>query len=415
MKQKALVPNAHSKPQRFLALYTLGMLALLVGLGMCMEPPRPLLERMGVQRTGTNGAELFIDAVDLITQKQHAEATRWLRNLNDEPTDPPYGLAPNVSRTTVRQRITEVVLRAHPKVVEGNRLGFAPLRRHQGPETLFPELSEFRTATHAVSAAIHELYARGDGKLATELLREWTLALDQYPNRNLITFLVQVACHSILLARVEPLLRNISRTDAQTLLNMRVPMLNDPSFLGKVFAGEYEFMRAYSESPEVKEYFSEKSPPPSPELIREALALCQRHTENFRLLFEQPEITWYQGALALDEALEIQGRDDAAAALAVSFIPPGSNVVQTFLRIRTQWRLFRLAARAQLFSWENERLPAVLSDFVPEDERTDPINGKPFVYRPLSHWFELESEGLPGKGPITLRTRQMRELRNDSP
>ncbi len=331
----------------------------------------------------------------------------------------------------VQRRFVGAFGRALTTVYAGNEKAVWNPREKQDSASLFPEYASFKSVAKLFAADAYVHFADGDSKGATaELLQGYTFAC-RIGGSNLISELVSIACRSIILAAFDGQLARLSQKDAQQLIAYADAALEQPNSYSKALASERDMSIASidlllknpatlagGDSPPGGSLDAvAKLSPRDREAARTGLAngISEFYAKLIGRL-DEDESTW---ASAKDNddlppmPASVNSVQDLVDVLVRVFLPVHEQATKAVLKARSQLRLLDLHGRVIDFRWKHNRLPAELSDAVPEKLIHDPMGIGPFRYELTADGYRLYSKGLPGTGPIELKYRKQPGLPAD--
>lgn len=388
--------------------------------------------------TGRNGYEEYAEAAKLTSiplfgpyeglYTNPAGVTSWPGD--DDSVDPAWReLANRLKGMTYLEIKREEIDRFGQALVlvrAGNLKPVYDPRPRLTPETVFPELSQFRQISRLFAAECYVRFGDGDSAAGTKSLMDG-LAFNYYiSGGSLIASLVGVAGSSILFRAFEPRLPQLSIHDCRDIETISGQILAAP--MGLVVGLEVErksttelMASAFRSTAGLKDLKAllvsdtdEKSDPFKD--VQTDLASAQpadfvrwgsEASDAVKSLYGgleqkllQPEAKWVGSDD--DMKLLMSQHSPVVNALLNALMPSWDHVMSAFAKQRTQLRLLALHGKVLEYKWQHNKLPDHLADAVDAAGCQDPLSGREFGYTRKGDGYRLFSYGSKSTGEIEL-------------
>lgn len=267
-------------------------------------------------------------------------------------------------------------------------------------DTLFPELTNFRTIAIGLTESAYYEVAHGNPSRGTSMLIE-TSRFCERMDSTLIGFLVGAAMEAIVLRQIQVLLPRLPISELSRLEDLATFMIRDTGRLERTIVSEAEMAKqsmadpksiidGYLEDYEFATRLKNSSPQELKAMLDRFTAVTDHRTSVILQMFKKPEGEW-------KEELQEESEFDALT-------PVFASVFGSMARTRTQWRLVRLATKIESYRWEHGQLPVQLGDCAPKEWLSDPLSGKAFKYGVISPLeYEVYSEGGLNLGRVDIK------------
>ena len=387
-----------------------------------------LLGKVIPEWTGANGYEEYIlaaTAADDLGSQQYRYYAR-----------PPVGIQGTVAKPTwilnSPNHLEEdgMVARRYSEVYRLVRMGndkqvVYPVKPITA-STLFPELSVFRSIPVLFASSAYWHLGNGEEAQGGRDLSDALQFCLKQPDGLLLQYLVR---NSMMRSMVKPILDQLSsfsQADCEKFAALFSQFIDSPSrIIDSYKSSELSMVMTANEVIAGREKLGAKdellaklSKQLSQEDVRQITQYfaAKQDSEEKPLfdLLSRPESEWGT-PVAPGQSLDFVSMFPNASQAAIAYMEvigpifdqlgpeiPTPDTVSMYAHYRTQIRLMVLTLKVASFRWEFDRLPEKLTDAVDLESATDPLNGKLFVYRKVGETYEINSEGLKGKGRIDL-------------
>jgi len=405
------------------------------------SPPSDLLTQIGIQRTGTNGYEEYLDAGTLVNRVsvdidtaptredqeavelriRRAEAQIRAAKTEEERWEAELELSSaRAELQRIRPLVGTTLIQRQRALVEGNRQiwelvrkGNAKVVRNPRSEykwdTLIPELAAFRKLIRFARQKAAYEFASGRGDLAVETLTEAYIFTSNVPASSLIFHLSKGAMFAILHRALDQWLpslpsRGLDRLEAAVAwplgtIDALTAYENEMDFVtGVVSAVINDPHERYDLDEDAIREIRALSDAQRKSIVQLATARFRQYRQLARQIFSQPESTWPTASIDLPS-------DKSLNAVISEMLMPAFLPGNLEARLRAQARVGILSIRAVRHRWETGSFPRQISDFVSAEDAKDPLSGKSFELISRGTGIEIRSPGVPSTGPIGLTYR----------
>lgn len=374
--------------------------------------PRSVAQQIGLVRTGKNGYEEYVLAVDRLQFHPQAQA---LAEFKEAKAGTSLGRARKVS-----QAFADVLA----LVDQGNKKPVFDPRAKLDESSTFPEYTGFREIARVIGADAYAKLADGNSVAATDAVIRGFEFTDKVGRGVLIANLVTFASRAIVMASLDGYTLQFSQRDAKRLaayldeLLAREPMLASgiraegmwgSNYLRRLAqpgtpADELGLLNALYEEPDewAKPFiskFNALTEPQKRDAYRQAAADLEDTVRGVLKVILGPESDWGNAALEPEP-------NDVPSFIAVSLMPVFAQAISAEQKTRAQIRLLRLHLLITSFRWEHRRLPESLSQLQAPEAVRDPLGGE-FQYEVRGESsYRLYSKGTKAIGEIDLLYRR---------
>lgn len=384
------------------------------------DPPKSLLARVAPSPTGRNGYEELLRAADLVEssrlwkrveqQGDAATLAEKRRVLQDKPIAQALAL--------VRQGLNKPVF--SPR--EFDKLTY---------ETLLPELGPFRSLARLLKLQQYVFLADGKTPEALGNARQGLRLGRVVQTDTLISGLVGIAISTICVRSLGNHLDQLSARDCETLFQISLEWLQQPSLHMKMLEMERDHARRNLAL--IREDLKKRGLPAvqglfdlsaeeqanaapileqlkSPEGIERLAAEADRKLDAFfeRQLAETRKPRWER---AYPDPKQID--DSSPSGWAVKLMAPAMNRVDdAYGREEAHVRVLACHAAIRRYRWEHGKLPGGLEELNLGELAVDPFTGRPLQYEVKGIRYRLTSVGAPadaddpnavnGRRPVTV-------------
>ncbi len=378
---------------------------------------QPMFSKIISNPTGRNGYEEYVRAAEIASTPEFSEYLNLLPlwALADKAQiDWPQGVESSDPDLLVRRKWNDRFRDCLGLLEQGNRKSVVEPRDQIMPETIFPEMSQFRKLARLEANAAHVAFADGQSGVAVSHLEEAiTFSTKLDTGVTLISRLVGVACGGIALAELDDHWAQLSINDAHELRGYLGGLLKAPNSLVNSMKGERQ-----AEANAVGELFTNPKASSdgwlgSENLSKQILNLSAADAQQAQAdtnskigefydsvdaTLNGPESNW----LNFKDPPDAGPKDSLGAKLADIVRPVIRQALIAHMRDRTRYRLAYLTATAIEYRWINGRLPDKIEQFTTKDERLDPSSGKSFVYAREGSWFKITREAKDDLGNVSI-------------
>lgn len=418
------------------------MLAIAAAIVSLLAQGSPkLTDRVFSTLTGENGYEEYVKAADIVDTPQfHLYLDPSPDVLDQAVRDDPKvsGLAQklkSMSLLAVRQEAVQRFGPALELVRKGNLKNVYDPRSDITPETIFPELRNFKYLARLFTFESYVRFAEGNPSAGTKALLDGLVFSYNISGGCAISSLVGVATSAIVLASVEERLPMFSVSDCSRARSLAQEALKAPrqlrkaleverklttSILDEVFAkpdllykiaGDGD-QRTTDRLKTVVAALRTHGPQEAAKWKRDVADAINQHYLTVAELLKRPEYQWFGAESDPDSSVPL-GSDPVVKSLLESVMPFTPQILQAEAKLRTQFRLLSLHAAVLEFKWKSGHLPKNLGEAVTSAESQDPLANAPFHFEPHGSSYRLYSQGNTATGPIELKYRRVSDSAAD--
>lgn len=385
------------------------LVPLFFALSIAPVQQKSIWTEMNLKRTGGNGYEDYLDAVDEF--RKSAIGPILLDRVRANRLNP-----------TDLQLCRIIAERMRPvlsKIEQGNaKRVFEPVAEFDS-KTTFPQYSVFKDIVKAVQASMQVDFAAGSTSSAIRQCLSTMQFVDNTSRGVLISSLMGIALQQIAFATLSRNWGQLSVPDA-----LKIEQFVNQFFLrpnGAIETLRFEFCSLARmlrhempsmKTDDLKEWIGSEDDPDSDgeQFLKQwgAVPASQRHSicnraatellkqaAEFERILLQPEKAWVAPEFPTIGGMEGQ--------LIEIVSPLHPLVLNMAARNRTQMRLLRLHAVIRQYRFEHDRLPESLARLNKPLEIQDPLAGESFIYEPKADLtYELYSKGSQQTGRIDL-------------
>jgi hypothetical protein len=304
-------------------------------------------------------------------------------------------------------------------------------RTSLSPGTTFPELATFRSLTRLFVSESYVKFADGDSSAGTKSLMDGLAFNYHISGGSVIASLVGVAGSSIVFRAFESRLPSLSVKDCRDIQTISTQILAAPMGLKaglemerklnmstianafKSLANLKDFEKGFSSDEDQKDDGPTKAidaqlknaqPADFARWAQEAPNAVSDLYLGLESKLDLPDAKWFG---AEDDTSLLKSQHSPIVAAIVGAISPSwDGLLAAVARQRTQLRLLALHGMILEYKWENNKLPAKLSDAVAAASCQDPLSGQSFVYERKADGYRLYSRGIKATGQIELNYRR---------
>jgi hypothetical protein len=361
-------------------------------------PKTSIFSQVVPKPTGRNGYEDLVLAAELLSNTpvfQKAKETSTLAQKRAVLSDR------NVSRVfqLLNQGLKKPVLQPRENVTFS---------------TLLPELQLFRDVARLL--AMQQYVQLADGRIP-EALATARMGI-RFGNviqmDTLIHGLIGIASSTICITPLGRHLDQLSARDCNTLYQICLEWLNQPSPQRAVLAGERKWMRtsliemretAKKEGPKKAAALLGVEPgtidtyqdliPKSPEALDQLFVEVDKRMDQFYdlILRELEKAPWER------KGVELPQQGDVPGALVGMLIPSYQSVDRAYIQEQARIQLLACHAAIRAYKWEHDRLPPNLHVLNLGDLARDPFTGEWLRYETKGLRYTLTSIGPPAGNP----------------
>ena len=405
------------------------MIALLAALCLAGTPGfqgKTLLEQIVPKPTGANGYEEYLRAADIVSS---ANMLYWwpetIAEWQDDPGTPKTNdLAKRLKAMSVLQIRREALARfgtALNLVRQGNAKPVFYPRPSIGLESQFPdELARFKDLARLAVAAAYVYDSDGASTRATEVLLDCLVMADNISPGPRLQLLTGSAMQAMVLSAFESRLNRTSLPEALRIAAFVSDRLNRPPVVVRSFKDDAKFQLGVIDqmltrpkeggeallSKEAGVAVAALTASERADLVHRVRAKYEAHVESIMLRLQGPESEWIffdPDTPEPENEIRVSSVEELADSFFGVLILFDDATCTRAARVRTQFRLLRLAARVVAFRWQHDRLPSALADAAPAEEIADPLTGDTFQYAPMGDRFRVFSKGVKATGEIDIK------------
>lgn len=383
--------------------------------------------------TGKNGYEEYLMACDILraTQAQFLvsedqSGMRQIIELYESPSPPmrppkaQYEAAKRLLGANILQVRREAVAQATKVldlIIQGNKKPvYDP--RESVRWSSFSELKEFRTMGRLFQAAAYVALADGQPARAAQFIIESLRFGQKLSGLRLNARYSAIVIQSFAFESIEKYLPSLGLKDLSLVEAAAAEILGQKPAIFRIIENDLSDVKEHyrdllvssmgkkpadDDSQTVK--FIRKLTLADIEVVLERCAQnVARRKQVLIAHFEKPEAAW-SPPIDIESAgadmENIKSIDSLVDVISESFRPGFATAGKHEAVNRTQLRLIKLVSAVARFRWENDRLPASLSEL--SRDLADPISGGQFQYELIGNGFRVYSRGAKETGEIGLR------------
>lgn len=362
------------------------------------EPPQPIFPQLFAHRTGCNGYEELVTAVDAIaTSKLAGEAVK-----------------PGATLTIKRAALQDPVVRQALQLMRtGLSKPVLPPRTKLAPDTKFPELFGFRQLARLLCVEAYVFLADGNAGAAISDLRLGLRLGSAIQKQTLIAGLVGIAIDGTVLNMIAQHLDQFSVRDCDGLIALAREWLAMPDPASALIGADQDavlgildrarvdpqgFMDAAGWTPEEKDQAQQflanltlQDPGAVDKLANDLAFLMSARYAAFQEELRKP--------YPLRSPVPPVPTDTLVGMVfyRMGIEPAYERASDRFVTDQTQIQLLAVHAAIHKYRWEHECWPPSLGVLSLGTLALDPFTGRPFAYRVTSSAYELSSAGPPDR------------------